>query len=320
MRVGLRWAWQNIDGTLSVLLAAAVSVLGVTETVSDGMLQNAIALTLAVLAFTMLRDRSKAQRQTAALEQLTRMEPEIARIRGTLEELPEVTILTGQEITQALRAARDNTDRWYFKGSTATYVRAVTLPECVDSARRAQRKLDVGLEILDPTDLALCQQYADLFRSLSTGPDSDQHSWTADGTRRELYATILAACWHLHRYRLLDIRIGLTSSISTFRWELSSSVLIITQRGPQFPAMMMRRGRALYNSWSTELDQSLNQARAVPLREARHLPLSAVPTPEEVRTLFLALGMALPDTYTDDDLRDLSHKAVREPDPYRQPA
>lgn len=331
MREKLLWAVRNADGFFSVLLAGAVGVLGLTDSVSGGTLSNAIALTLAVLAFSLLRDRWRDDEQaaalegqatalrghTAALERVATLDGRLTDTHRTLEESSGVRIVVGSDIARALEEARADTERWYFKGSTGTYVRAVTLPHCVQAARTSRRKLDVRLEILDPTDLPLCEKYADLYRSLSA---DDGQGWTGDGTRRELYATILAACWHQHRYRLLDVRIGLSSAITTFRWDLSSSSLVITQQGPQFPGMVVRQGRSHYHCWSTELDQSLDQARQVPLERARNLPLSVRPTPEEIRGLFRAIDIGLPEEYTDEDLSELAEKAIDEPDPYARSA
>ncbi|MFI9237305.1 hypothetical protein [Streptomyces sp. NPDC053079] len=319
---------------MSVLLAGFVSVLGFLDHVDESTLGNTIALTLAVLAFSVLRDRWQEERgnavrteaMTEALRTLRDLPARLDRLSGidrvlvdtrtTLEETLGVAIVTGSGISRALEEARTHTDRWYFKGATGTYVRAVTLPECIREARPTRRKLDVRLEILDPTDMNLCEDYAQLYRTLADEADGRQSAWTGDGTRRELFATILAACWHQQRYRLMDLSIGLSSVMTTFRWDLSSTSLVITQRGPRFPAMVVRRGRSYYDSWNTELHESLKQARRLPLERAAGVPLSQSPTADEVRDLFRALDVRLPDEYEDHDLLDIAQKAVRESDPY----
>ncbi|MEU4213364.1 hypothetical protein AB0F13_25855 [Streptomyces sp. NPDC026206] len=334
MRARLLWVASNADGVISVLLAGFVSVLGFTDSVSDSALGNTIALTLAVLAFSVLRDRWHEERDNAvrqeamteALQTLRDLPARLDRLSGidrvlvdtrtTLEETLGVAIVTGSGISRALEEARAQTDRWYFKGATGTYVRAVTLPECVKEARRTRRKLDVRLEILDPTDARLCEDYAQLYRTLADEADGRQSGWTGDGTRRELFATILAACWHQQRYRPMDLSIGLSSVMTTFRWDLSSTSLVITQRGPRFPAMVVRRGRSYYDSWNTELHESLKQSRKLPLERASGIPLSQSPGADEVRALFRALDLRLPDEYEDDDLLDIARKAIQESDPY----
>jgi hypothetical protein len=52
----------------------------------------------------------------------------------------------------------------------------------------------------------------------------------------------------------------------------------------------------------------------VPLHEAQ--PLSEQPTIEETRDLFLALGMRLPDEYTDKDVERIVEQALSANDPY----
>ena len=70
------------------------------------------------------------------------------------------------------------------------------------------------------------------------------------------------------KFQLLDVEIGLSSSVTTFRWELSSSSMIMTQRGPRFPAMMIESSHPYYDCWSAELRISYQQARPVPIQNA----------------------------------------------------
>jgi hypothetical protein len=242
-------------------------------------------------------------------------------VNDVLTNLSAVTILTGEEIGDALQEARQNTDTWAFKGGTGTFTRVVTLPECVDNARRRRRALAFHLEILDPSNFELCERYAKLYRTtLLESPNSNEQAWTGDGTRRELLATILAACWYQERFQLLDIQIRLSSTITTFRWDLSSQFLIITQRGPRFPAMLIDRQKVYYDVWSTELRTSFEQCRQVPLDLARAVALSPVPTLDEARELFNVIGIQLPDSYDDEALGDIVEKAIHDRDPYTRGA
>lgn len=68
-------------------------------------------------------------------------------------------MLHGDEISRALADARAEAREWIFRGGTATFARAVALPECVRVARQNRRVLSVRLEILDPTNAGLCERY-----------------------------------------------------------------------------------------------------------------------------------------------------------------
>ncbi|MEU8171995.1 hypothetical protein AB0C14_03905 [Microbispora hainanensis] len=58
------------------------------------------------------------------------------------------------------------------------------LPECVAAARREKRHRTVRLEIVDPTDEAVCESYAHYRRSLSDRPDGTGEVRTTDRTGR----------------------------------------------------------------------------------------------------------------------------------------
>jgi len=183
--------------------ARVLDILGTTA------ISAAILLTLALLATTLLRDRQLA---THALRDVT-----------------TVRILTGGDVGQALEEARRLTDQWMFKGGTGTFLRAVTLPRCVEIARRERRPLRFQIEVIDPSNEEVCTTYTRFRRSLSTRPDGTGEPWTPERTRKESYATVLAACWYLQRFAWLSIEMGLSATMSTFRWDLSTRCVIITQ-------------------------------------------------------------------------------------------
>ncbi|MFC1408911.1 hypothetical protein ACEZCY_06390 [Streptacidiphilus sp. N1-12] len=185
-----------------------------------------------------------------------------------------------------------------------------------NSTNCERRALAVWLEIIDPTDEALCEQYARYRSSLSKEPDGTGETWTSDRTRKESFATVLAACWHKQNFQLLDIRLGLSGTMSTFRYDLSASQVIITQDDSQFPAVLISSASSLYDGYATELRMSLAQARPVPLEAVGALQLSPVPTELEARDLFEAIGIPLPRGYGSADVEQIVSKAVNAKNPY----
>jgi hypothetical protein len=328
------WLAKNADAAVALLLALFVGALSLGFELNTQIVYGTTLLTLGLLATSILRDRYRripveeevrdtlhgaAQVLSALPERLSKMEDLeslVARTRQALDESSVVQVLNGVEVAPTLAEARKTTDRWIYKGGTGTYIRAVTLPECVSFARRERRALLVRLEILDPTNEDVCDIYARFRRSALDQPDNSDELWTLERTRKESFATILAACWHRQRFRLLDIDIGLSSSMTTFRWDLSSNCVVITREDPRAPAMMVDRGKFYYDWCSTELLASLDQARRVPIEQARAAPLSDEPTVEEVRKLFDVLGLSLPRSFTDRDVGDIVRKALQAKNPY----
>lgn len=287
-----------------------------------------------MLAATVLRDRwqrgevDREMREgfrhaTAAiapvagqLERLTDLEGVVRDARTALDDLSMVRVLTGAEVTAALAEARRHTDVWMFKGGTGTYIRAVTLPDCVEVARREKRTLSFRLEILDPSDEAACARYAQFRNGLLPAPDGTGEPWTVDRTRKEAFATVLAACWYRQRFPLLDVEVRLSSVMTTFRFDLSSTCVIITQEDPRAPAMMISRGRFYYERWRTELRASLEQGRRVPTERGDSVRLAPEPTVDEVRRLFTVLDLPLPSTFSDRLVADIVARAVQPKNPY----
>jgi hypothetical protein len=238
------------------------------------------------------------------------------RMQVTVEGLAAVKALKGADIDREHEEARRRTDRWMFKGGTGTYTRAMTLPLCAENARRERRSLQVQLEILDPTNVALCERYARYRMSRSPGPDGTGEPWTTDRTQKESFATVLAASWYQQEFQqLLDIKVGLTSTMSIFRFDLSESRIIITQDDPRFPAMIISSTSSLYESYATELRLSLAQAKHVPL-ESANVQFGEQPGAAQAREFFASVGVPLSADYSDADIGQIVEKAIRAKNPY----
>ncbi|HKT04172.1 MAG TPA: hypothetical protein VJT31_32005 [Rugosimonospora sp.] len=325
------WVASNLDAFSALVLALSVGALGLTTGVPQGVVDSAILLTLAVLAESILRDRwrrggteqevyQSVQQSAAVLRELPRQLSEVDELvgsaRAAFNQASMVRMLTGAEVGQVQAEARQRTDLWYFKGGTGTFIRAVTLPECIENARRRRGTLDFRIEILDPSNEEVCDLYARFRRSLSDRPDATGELWTVDRTRKESYATILAACWHQQRSGLLRIDVWLSPLMSTFRADLSSSCVIITQEDPSVPAMMIDSDKIHYRRWNIELQYSREQARKVPIEQAKQVVLDDEPTVEQTRRLFSALTIPLPRSFGDREVSDIILKAIKARNPY----
>jgi hypothetical protein len=331
------WLAKNADAAFALVLSLVVAIITVVDIgleVDADVVSGATLLVLGLVATSLLRDRRRRQpveaevtdtlRESSATldvlsEKLTRVErfeETLAGARQALDDAALVQIVSGGEVGKVLADARRGTDRWFFKGGTGTYIRARTLPDCVEAARQGRRTLLVRLEIIDPTDPDLCDGYARHRRSVSDKTDATGEPWTLERTRKEGYATILAACWYRQRFRLLDIDIGLSATMTTLRYDLSATCLVITRDDPQGEALVVTSDKFYYSWCSAELVTSLDQARRVPIERAIGVPLGDEPTTEEVRRLFTAIGIELPRGYTDRDVADVIRKALRAKDPF----
>jgi hypothetical protein len=326
------WLSKYADSGLALILALGVGILALADIAGTNQVDGAILLTLGLVASSSLRNRAREEamdnqlhdvlQTTSAMlaslpPRLQELENTVESTRRLLNESSYIRVLHGAEVGQALEEARRNTDRWVFKGGTGTYMRAVTLPECVQAARRKKHTIHVQVEIIDPANEKVCEDYAQFRRSLADQPDATGELWTVERTRKEAYATVLAACWYWQRYNgFLTIEVGLSSMMTTFRWDMTPQRLIITQEDPQFPAMMLEPGRYYYEFYNRELMASLRQSRQVPINRLDRAALSDAPTVDECRKLFAELGLPIPRSFTDRDVTEIVGKALKPKNPY----
>jgi hypothetical protein len=328
----LAWLNKYGDSGLALLLAIGVGILTIADIASPNDVSGAILLTLGLVATSSLRNRAREETMDTQLHdvlqstetmlaklpaRLDELESTVEGTRRALEESSFIRVLHGAEVGLALEEARRNTDRWAFKGGTGTFLRAVTLPECVEIARRKKHTLHMQLEIIDPANEKLCATYAQFRRSLSDQPDATGEIWTVDRVRKESYATVFAACWYQRRFSFVTIEVSLSSVMTTFRWDMTPHRLIITQEDPQFPAMMLEPGKYYYEIYSRELMASLRQCRQVPVSRLDHIELSDEPSVDETRKLFTDLDLPLPRAFTDRNVAEIVTKAIQAKNPYR---
>lgn len=169
-------------------------------------------------------------------------------------------ILQPLEISATLEKAMRDTSLWMYKGGTGTYLKAVTLPLNAQHANRSRIARDLSLVILDPTNGTLCSEYARYRRALAAGSNKSG-SWKIERVREELYATILTVVGLREDAPLLRIRLFLSDSFSSFRYDLSSSSVVITNEDPRWPAIIASNSHHFYSVYKDELMVSASQAR-----------------------------------------------------------
>lgn len=303
------WTIRHLDGVVAIGVALVIGLMDIFgNNLSDNVTSGATLLVLAALVFGSLTER---RRRVADIQEAT------TGTQRALEDLAMVRSLSAAEVERAHLRARQNTDRWWFKGGTGTFLRAVTLPECFQEAQRRRRTLAIKIDIVNPADEQTCAAYARFRQAFAQRLDVvPGDGWSPERTRKESYATVLAACWYRQRLDALEIDVYLSSVVPTLRFDLSDAHLIITQDDRRRVNLLVERDRPLYDYYVTELHQAREQAVALDLR--RTVALSDEPTVEEVHRLFEDLGLPLPATFSDRDVSDIVEKALNAENPYRR--
>ncbi|MEY9941569.1 hypothetical protein [Streptacidiphilus sp. MAP5-3] len=301
------WALHNLDGLVGLGVAVVVGLLDIfSNNLSSSVTSGSILLVLASLVYASLAER---KRRTVDMRRA------LTETRLAISDTAMVRSLSGPDVEEALRRARADTKRWWFRGGTGTYLRAVTLPECVREAQRTRRPLEVKVNIIDPSDEAACRTYAHFRRTHADPRDiGTEREWTEDRARKEACATVLAACWYRQWTNEMEIDVYLSSVAPSLRFDLSDSCLVITQDDPRRISLRVDRDRALYDYYVTELRLSCDQARRLDLKAPEQL--SQEPTVSEVQQFFRAVDLPLPMSWSDAEVREIVDRALHPENPY----
>lgn len=145
------------------------------------------------------------------------------------EEIANVAVIPANEIRDHLERAMQGSDVWWFMGGTGRYLRVVTLKNISEAARRGTSSCHVIVLVLDPSDKSLCESYAQYRRSLKSAANQ---TWTVEQVQAEVLATLLRTLHVKDNYPQLRVEIGLRNTFSTFRYDFSSTHVILTKEDP----------------------------------------------------------------------------------------
>lgn len=312
---------EDADSALALLVALVFTVLGPLGIVSQAVINGSILGTLAILAIMMFRYRAGSKStsrrmeegQKSVIQALKEDQGTRKDLRGIVDDIATVRVLRGTQVQQEHAEAREKTERWHFKGGTGTYLRAVTLPKCLEDKRR---RFEFQIEIIDPRHSEACRRYDNFRLTRPEKPEGTEDSWEPGRARLESYATILAAYWYKQDRDFLTIKIALTSIASTFRYDLSSSRLIITRDDPGF-AEVISSDTPLFAAYDRELAISFGQAQPIRLDlEDTKIRLSKNSEPREVRRLLDSICPSPEQRLSDQDAAIIAQKTFHPVDPY----
>jgi hypothetical protein len=186
------------------------------------------------------------------------------RLLPPAEQSGKVEPISAQDIAELYENALKTTCFWQFKGGTGTYLRSNTLPAMQALAKQQKVDREVHIEIINPSCDDICEQYARYRRIFASQQSMDKELWTATRVKDELYATIVSAA--LIEGQALKIKIGLSSTWSSFRFDASSEHVIVTNEDPSAPALRSDKDTNFYRFFRKELQISLDQAQVLVLQ------------------------------------------------------
>jgi len=183
-------------------------------------------------------------------------------------EIASSSVLLPKDIAQTLEEIAKRASDYKIFVRTGRHFRAELLPILAKQARQNRRRIRIEVVLLDFRDEAICDKYA-AYRKVSS---FDGKSWCARYVQTEVLATILKLIEaSKENTGFLDIRLFLSTRLSTFRIEGSSDELLVTREDPKDTASRYLRSHRDFPAFVNEFDWIRDEAHEVTLKGAESL-------------------------------------------------
>jgi len=194
------------------------------------------------------------------------------------------------EIRQRLVDNVAGASLFYFRGGSGRWLRRFTLPQL---GAIVDREIDVSVQLLDPRDGELCEEYA-RYRAASR-PAGTVRDEERDPRliQRDLLGSVYAAAWHSARTRL-RAEVVLLRAFSPLRHDVSSEGLMITVADETAPGVYAAAGSWFHAAVIDEMRQARHGHAVVtlPAPGAAFPPDLAAATGDQVRAALSAATVA----------------------------
>jgi hypothetical protein len=164
-------------------------------------------------------------------------------IKGLFAELPQVST------------------SWCFKGATGRYVRSKVIPKFAELSKADRKIRSITLVLLNPRNAECCSEYAEYRNSTHIASDT----WSSTRVREEILATILVAI--SFRSSLLAVKVALLESFSSFRYDLTDSVVVVTKEDPASVALICTKDQQFYSYFELDAHVTYKQGKEVSVKD-----------------------------------------------------
>ncbi|WP_124627289.1 hypothetical protein [Burkholderia cepacia] len=196
--------------------------------------------------------------------------------------------LSANEINDFLINASKISNSWYFKGSTASFVRTSVMPTFASRCATDRQKRYIEVLILNPDNTDICAAYARY--KTDTSGTLNPTTWTTEDVRAQLLCTIYKSIYF--RSIWLTIDVVLLNGFSVLRTDMSDGAAILTKEDKSAPAIRFDRNSPFYNFYQSDI--ALCEVQGRKLNTASQI-LGSCPSPEEATAEFLNRLVALCD-------------------------
>jgi hypothetical protein len=239
--------------SVALLIAiAATSVLDLFGAISvsgDFLSRSAIAIgSLLALQYIV----SQRERRSAA-SVLNDLNERVEGLIASREERAAVLEIESPLIRDKLEDLQDGSPFWYFRGGSGRWQRSSVLPAL---AKNRASSTEYLMQIVDPTDEALCARYAEYRSKQRSVEVSRANEGRPEVVRDDLLACIYAAGWYGARSRV-GARVFLNRLYSPVRIDIAAEGLMLTVADRKASGVFAPNGSWYYKSIVDEMREAL---------------------------------------------------------------
>ena len=195
---------------------------------------------------------------------------------------------------------------YWFRGRSGRFLTATVIPKLVSRSAGELRTLDIRVQMLDPSNVEACGNYADYRRRIKVAREAE----TARGIQLEIFGHLVSI--HVATSEsLLVAEIYLHRVFALYRVDLNDAYAVITREKKSEPGIKVASSNPFFE-FLVE-DFRLMESQALKLPDAKKL-VSADLSADRIREL---IGeWKLPMTLTDSEMETVLAHARKPMDPY----
>lgn len=174
------------------------------------------------------------------------------------EEQSKFEIIEPKRIADYFALGRIGTSFWYFSGGVGRFSRNVTIPKIAEISQSNNTSKIIRLNIINPLDEELCENYAKYKNSLRSAKDT-KINWSSKFVKNQAFATIFKSIIYKSHFPMLEIDIYLKKIFTTTRTDLNESNCVITKEDKRDLGLVCTKETFLYKTYKEEIYQESKQ-------------------------------------------------------------
>lgn len=181
-----------------------------------------------------------------------------------------ISVIEPKEINQLLKQNTFSTKKWIYKGTCGRFTRAMTLPILAKYAREDSLGRTIDIYLLNPLNERLCKDYAIYRSGLKSG---SKQNWTQKIVQEEILASTISALKYSKCEPLLDVRLFYLDTFSSFRFDISDEVAVVTKEDPMASALSASKGSYFYDSYLEDIRVISKHSQKIDLSNETNIDL-----------------------------------------------